>query len=859
MPPAGPKAPNRRKRLDDVPDTRSPRIDRPDVTPGCPNPDCLNPEIYAEEDGSKWCIVCGSQITDDDLANVVEFAEDTGEGARPHGAAIGDNERFAGAAQQGKPQGVDQRSSSEISQMHGKREIRKQCNRLHLPEHICDAAFEVYKFCLMNNFLYGRRIGMVVSACLYLVCRKKKQLMMLIDFAEILKEGVYKLGAVYKDMKTQCYLDRYESDGGVPIIQVEDLVAKYTRKLEFGPDTTRVSEDAVKILRRMKRDWMVDGRNPAGLCGAAIILAARMNNYERTVREVVFTVKIGDVTVNKRLQEFNHTPTSQFTIDQFREFGLRLEKTAVGPPCLIMPVKKKKQKRKYVRKGKGDTSKNPHEIPDGASEASASRQGSQAPGPRRDSEGFVIPDVPVDPSLVSEFDRSASPQSISNSRQQTPTSTNGDANASQASSEAADDQNENDDVERPRKKARTNSRSAAPATAHSTRSPAEPSKSPSTSRNGIPASTSASPAPTGTSAPSKETGDGEDREYDEIQITGAKRKRGRPKKEPTRVVTEDELLSEAQLEREIEEELFKIKEWNSEINEWNKPFEERERSEKRKPLELTDEQNEYYEKHWRSARDKANEQREAIRRQNLEKDAGYEMKMGPGPVHEATPPPRSPNRPATPEEGETEPAVEAGAEEGAEEGAGQTNEGQEEEGEDATTHDVEAAYATPPYSQGHKRQSEDDDAADVEEFDDAEAGQNEDDGEEGDENEVEEDANEDEVNENEELDAETAENAENNEEAEADKEEEPLPNPHNDSDLTYLDSDPDIKDAFLTEVEVRIKEKIWVNNNIDWLRQQQTKQLLKEAEEELRQQDPENYPVKGRGRKRIRMGDGCSV
>lgn len=38
--------------------------------------------------------------------------------------------------------------------------------------------------------------------------------------------------------------------------------------LEFGDKNHEVSMTALRLLQRMKRDWMHTGRRPSGLCGA---------------------------------------------------------------------------------------------------------------------------------------------------------------------------------------------------------------------------------------------------------------------------------------------------------------------------------------------------------------------------------------------------------------------------------------------------------------------------------------------------------------------------------------------------------------------------------------------------------------
>jgi transcription factor IIIB subunit 2 len=48
---------------------------------------------------------------------------------------------------------------------------------------------------------------------------------------------------------------------------------------DFKEKTDKIRETAAKLLKRMKLDWMAHGRRPASLCGAAILIAARMNGF----------------------------------------------------------------------------------------------------------------------------------------------------------------------------------------------------------------------------------------------------------------------------------------------------------------------------------------------------------------------------------------------------------------------------------------------------------------------------------------------------------------------------------------------------------------------------------------------------
>ena len=162
-------------------------------------------------------------------------------------------------------------------------------------------------------------------------------------------------------------------------IDPESLIYRFAKQLEFGSATMQVASEAVRIVQRMNRDWMTTGRRPAGVCGAALILAARMNNFRRTVREVVYVVKVTEITISQRLNEFSSTESGELTIDQFRSVQLE---NAHDPPSFTRARRPGRVKRKPTTDDDADdlpTHDEPHE--------------------RIDADGFAIPSLPVDPTL----------------------------------------------------------------------------------------------------------------------------------------------------------------------------------------------------------------------------------------------------------------------------------------------------------------------------------------------------------------------------------------------------------------------------------------------------------------------------
>ncbi|ODQ66544.1 BRF1-domain-containing protein [Nadsonia fulvescens var. elongata DSM 6958] len=87
--------------------------------------------------------------------------------------------------------------------------------------------------------------------------------------------------------------------------------------------------DAVRLVQRMGKDWLHEGRRPAGVAAACLYLAARMNNFRRSKAEIVFFAKIAEETLQRRLDEFKNTTAGKLSVQDFR--GTNIESEADPP------------------------------------------------------------------------------------------------------------------------------------------------------------------------------------------------------------------------------------------------------------------------------------------------------------------------------------------------------------------------------------------------------------------------------------------------------------------------------------------------------------------------------------------------
>ncbi|KAG6025214.1 hypothetical protein E4U19_003287 [Claviceps sp. Clav32 group G5] len=371
----------------------------------CPNKACVKPNVI---DGT--CRTCGRVADDSNIVAEVQFGETSSGAAMVQGSFIGADQagvRSLGPAFR-RVGGSEDREKS-IREARGL--MQGYAQQLNVSDSLVTAGTQVFKLASGANFIQGRTLASVSAVCLYAACRAEPPCkIMLIDLADLVQLNVFKLGRIFKKLNEVVPIG---NDGLIPVYP-EDLIWRFATKMEFHQDTAKVAEDAVRLVKRMSRDWMVMGRRPSGICGACLLMAARMHNFRRTVREVVYIVKVTNHTIQNRLQEFNVTESSQMSVEDFLKQDF-LE-SSHDPPSFYRTLEENKKdadgkSRKRKRNATGDAE---DEEDDDAEDPADSRSQKKVEGGadlsnapaikfRRDAEGFIIPPLPSQyPDIISQ-------------------------------------------------------------------------------------------------------------------------------------------------------------------------------------------------------------------------------------------------------------------------------------------------------------------------------------------------------------------------------------------------------------------------------------------------------------------------
>ncbi|KAG0287027.1 transcription factor TFIIIB subunit brf1, partial [Dissophora globulifera] len=292
---------------------------------------------YDSGQGNATCTQCGAVLEENTIIAEISFSEGSGGAASVVGTFVGEGK--SGARTSGPGRRQTSQESREKTLDAARRRITAMAVALKLNEHHAEVAQRYFNLAITNNFIQGRRSEHVVACCLYIVCRIERTTHMLIDFSELLQLNVFKLGVTFLHLTKQLNLV-------LPLVDPSLYISRFATLLDFGEDTQRVANDALRLVSRMDRDWIRTGRRPAGICGACLLIAARMHHYRRSQKEIIQVVRIGESTLRKRLEEFASTPSGKLTVSDFRELWLE---DAADPPAFA-----KSRKRSHWELGEED-------------------------------------------------------------------------------------------------------------------------------------------------------------------------------------------------------------------------------------------------------------------------------------------------------------------------------------------------------------------------------------------------------------------------------------------------------------------------------------------------------------------------
>ena len=173
-------------------------------------------------------------------------------------------------------------------------EIKRIAGILNLPQDVKETAAQIYKKAYNKRLLRGRSIKAMVAACLYYACRASKIPRTL---QEILDESTVdgkEMRKAYRTLVKELHLK-------VPSLDPSILVSKFISELHFS---NNVEIRVLEILRAVKDERFITGKDPKGLVAAAMYIAGRELGEAKSQQEIAHAVGITEVTLRSRAKGF---------------------------------------------------------------------------------------------------------------------------------------------------------------------------------------------------------------------------------------------------------------------------------------------------------------------------------------------------------------------------------------------------------------------------------------------------------------------------------------------------------------------------------------------------------------------------
>lgn len=209
---------------------------------------------------------------------------------------------------------INKNKFNDIILSSAKRKINQMSHSLKLKGSYQDEAMKFFILAIQKGFSNGKKFQNLCASSLYAVCRRKKTHHLLVDFSDITQIQTNKIGTVFLKFTRTLNIS-------VPVVDPSLYIGRFVTGLQIGNKTERVGMSALRLIARMKREWVSTGRRPSGLCGAAILLATKLHGIKKTQKEISDIVRIGDVVIKSRLKEICKTSISNLTIEEIDAGG----------------------------------------------------------------------------------------------------------------------------------------------------------------------------------------------------------------------------------------------------------------------------------------------------------------------------------------------------------------------------------------------------------------------------------------------------------------------------------------------------------------------------------------------------------
>ncbi|EDO05869.1 Transcription factor TFIIB repeat family protein [Babesia bovis T2Bo] len=286
-----------------------------------------------KQQGELVCRNCGAVLQENNVLEAVQYAENPAGNSTLIGRFVPTGGGGMGSLKYSSSQTLDQLVK------RGEQNIQRTACHLNISSELVTKATRIYSLAVQRNFTMGRNNKHVACCCLYTACRRFKAPYLLIDFADVLQVPVKIIGQVFMKLVRMLHLE-------VPNVDPSIFFERFANELQLKDKVDQIITTGVRLIQAMRRDWLCTGRRPTGLCGAALVVAARIHGVPLNAEAVASVVRISHPTIMKRLSEFRGTSTARLLTTEIDTVDLEKLPANPYPPCMVTKMLAIEKKRR---------------------------------------------------------------------------------------------------------------------------------------------------------------------------------------------------------------------------------------------------------------------------------------------------------------------------------------------------------------------------------------------------------------------------------------------------------------------------------------------------------------------------------
>ena len=172
-------------------------------------------------------------------------------------------------------------------------ELKRLSANLELPEHIQKTVIKLYKKALKKDLMRGRSIKGILTACLYLACKKENRP---ITLQELLGESSVNSREFNKNFSVLIKELKVKSPNLNPVL----LIPKYISRLNLDID---IEKQVIELMSSFLKEKFFSGKDPKGLCAGALYLISKLGNRKLSQKAISEVTGTTEVTLRSRYKE----------------------------------------------------------------------------------------------------------------------------------------------------------------------------------------------------------------------------------------------------------------------------------------------------------------------------------------------------------------------------------------------------------------------------------------------------------------------------------------------------------------------------------------------------------------------------